>query len=50
MDYLFIEYHVTLIDNLDHPALIKEWKQNLYAADHEKIKPRCKATSKEEKY
>ena len=34
---LFIEYLVPIMENLDHPALIEEWKQNIDAADYEKI-------------
>ena len=33
-------------DDLDHPELVEEWKQNLDAAYYEKIKPRCKITDK----
>ena len=33
---LFLEYLVPVIGDLDHPYLIKEWKQNIYAAAYEK--------------
>ena len=33
---LFLEYIVTVMDDLDHHALIKEWKQNLDASAYEK--------------
>ena len=36
IDILFDEYNVPLLDDLDHPALIEEWKQNLDAAFYEK--------------
>ena len=29
---MFIEYLVTIMDDLDHPASIEEWKQNIDAA------------------
>ena len=32
------------MDDIYHPALIEEWKQNLDAAAYEKAKPRCKDT------
>ena len=33
------------MDDLDHPAFIEEWKQNLDASAYEiKYKPRCKDT------
>ena len=35
---LFIEYLVPITYDLDHPALIKEFKQNLDSAAYEKIK------------
>ena len=42
---LFIEYIVLIMEDLDHPALIEEWKQNLDTAAYEKkSKPRCKDT------
>ena len=34
-DELFDQYHLTLLKYIDHPALIQEWKQNLYAAAYE---------------
>ena len=36
IDEIFIEYLVLIMDDLDHPALIEEWKQNLDAAAYEK--------------
>ena len=36
IDELFIEYLVPIMGDLDHPALIKERKQNLDAAPYEK--------------
>ena len=36
------------MENLDHSALIEEWKQNLDADAQNKSKPRCKDTIKEE--
>ena len=45
IDDFFIEYLVPIIDNIDHPTLTEEWKQNIDAAAFEKIyKPRCKYT------
>ena len=39
-----IEYLFPIMDDLDHPTWIEEWK-NLYAAAFEKkSKPRCKLT------
>ena len=37
IDELFIEYLVPIMDDIDHPALIEEWKQNVDAAAYEKI-------------
>ena len=35
------------MDNIDHPALIEEWKTNIDAAAYVKqSKPRCKCTIK----
>ena len=34
---LFTKCLVPVTDNLDHPELIEEWKQNLDAVDHDKI-------------
>ena len=34
---LFIEYLVTVMDDIDHTALIEEWKQNINAAAYEKF-------------
>ena len=34
---LFTKYLVPITDDLDHPELIEEWKQNLDAVDHDKI-------------
>ena len=49
IDDLFIEYLFPIMNNLDRPAFIEEWKQNLDAADYEnKSKPRCKDTINEE--
>ena len=36
MEYLLIEYLVPLMDDIDHSALIEEWKQNLDAVFYEK--------------
>ena len=30
--------------DIDHPALIEEWKQNIDASAYEKFIPRCKDT------
>ena len=35
MDELFGEYHLPLLKNVDHPALIQECKQNIDYADYE---------------
>ena len=32
VDGLFDQYHTPLLKFIDHPELIQEWKQNLYAA------------------
>ena len=32
----FDEYHIPLLNDLDHPILIEEWKLNLDAAAYEK--------------
>ena len=37
------------MDNLDNLALIEEWEQILMLLIMKTIKPRCKATTKEEK-
>ena len=34
------------MDNFDHPALIEEWRKNLYAAVHEKKNQDVKLPSK----
>ena len=34
---LFLEYLVTVMENIDHPALIEEWKRNLDTAAYDKI-------------
>ena len=34
---LFPEYLVPVMENLEHPELIEEWRQNIYAASYEKI-------------
>ena len=33
---LFLEYLVSVTENLDHPALIEEWRQNIDATTYEK--------------
>ena len=33
---LFDEYHLPLLKDIDHPAFIEEWKQNIDTADYEK--------------
>ena len=33
---IFYEYHIPLLNNLDHPALIEEWKRNLDTAAYKK--------------
>ena len=33
-----------IMNNIDHPELIEEWKQNIDAAAYKKSKPRCKVT------
>ena len=48
MDESFDEYYLPLSNNNNHPALIQKWKKNIDAAAYEKIKPRNKATIKEE--
>ena len=37
IEELFMTYHVFIMENLDHPALIEEWKQNIDAASYEEI-------------
>ena len=37
IDNFFLEYIVLVMKDLEHPALIKEWIQNLDAAAHGKI-------------
>ena len=32
LDDLFLEYLVSVMDDLEHPALIEEWKQHFDAA------------------
>ena len=44
----FINKKIPLLNNIYHPALIQEQKQNIDAAAHEKNTPRNKATIKEE--
>ena len=34
MDDLFIEYLVPIMADIDHAALIEEWKQNIDAATY----------------
>ena len=29
MDELFDQYHIPLLNDLDHPSLIEAWKQNI---------------------
>ena len=41
---IFIEYLVPIMEDIDHPALIEERKQNLDADTYEKSKSRCKDT------
>ena len=36
IDYLFPEYLSPVIDNIERPALIEEWKQNIDASAYEK--------------
>ena len=36
IDELFDEYHIPLLNDIDHPALIEEWKRNIDAAAYEK--------------
>ena len=33
---MFHQLHIPLLKDIDHPALIKEWKQNLVSAAYEK--------------
>ena len=50
IDAFFIEYHVTVFDDLDHPALIKERKQNINSAAYEEnINKVIKPSSKKKK-
>ena len=50
MDELIDEYHITLLNNLHHPAFIEERKQNIDSSAYSlKKKQKCKATIKEEK-
>ena len=35
IDYLFIEYLVTAMEYIEHPALIEEWIKNIDAAAYE---------------
>ena len=37
INYLFIEYLVPVMEDIDHPVLIEEWRQNLDAAAYKKI-------------
>ena len=32
---IFIDYLVPIMDDIDHPALIEEWKQNIDADSYE---------------
>ena len=43
IDGLFLEYLAPVMKDLDHPALIKEWIQNLDAAAYEKIYTKMKS-------
>ena len=46
IDKLFIEKLVPIMKNINHPALIEEWKQNLdFAAYENNIKQYMKITS-----
>ena len=36
INYLFLEYLVPIMDDLNHPPLIEEWKQNIDPAAYEK--------------
>ena len=36
IDNLFLEYLVIIVEDLDHPTLIEEWKQNIDADSYEK--------------
>ena len=47
--YLFPEYLVPVMDNIEHPALIEEWEQNIDANDYEKSIQRCKVAINKEK-
>ena len=42
--YLFLEYLVTVMEDIEHPTFIEEWTQNLDAAAHEKIYTKMKVT------
>ena len=37
IDNFFIKYLVPVMNDLDHPELIEEWKQNIDAAAYERI-------------
>ena len=37
IDDMFYQYHIPLLKDIDHPALIQEWKKNLNASAYEKI-------------
>ena len=45
----FLEYLVPVMDNIEHPALIEEWEQNIDANDYEKSIQRCKVAINKEK-
>ena len=36
IDEIFNKYHIPLLNNIDHPALIEEWKQNIDATAYGK--------------
>ena len=46
---LFHKYHLPLLDDIDHPELITEWKHNLDSSAYEKSKQINKDTIKEER-
>ena len=46
MDKLFYEYHLCLLKNIYHPALIQKQKRNIDADTYEKNQQRNKATIK----
>ena len=32
---IFYQYHINLLNDLDHPALVEEWKKNIDADTYE---------------